>query len=345
VKIGLISSSVPLVNGGYRFIVDWLFDELMARGNLVEKIYLPFVEDPNEILAQMTTFRMIELESHFERVITFRPPAHIVSHSRKVVWFIHHIRGFYDLWETQYCGIPNNAVNRGLRAAIMQADGNALAEAYRLFTNSRVVAERIRTFNRLESNVLYPPIRQPERFRSGEYGEEIVSICRFEHHKRQHLLVEAMALTKTPVRLRLCGRTSNPGYIDELRHLAQRTGCSDKVIIDARWISEEEKVEHLETALASAYAPFDEDSYGYPTIEAAHARRCTVTTSDSGGVTEFVLEDETGLVVEPNPKAMADAFDRLWSDRAFARRLGDGALGQIPRLGISWDEVIERLLS
>src|SRR5690348_14125278 len=108
-KIGLISSAVPLVFGGGRFIVDWTLEKLRASGHEVEAVYLPFLEDPETILTQMSAFRLLELEGHFDRVITFRPPAHIVRHSCKVVWFIHHIRRFYDLWDTPYRGMPNNA--------------------------------------------------------------------------------------------------------------------------------------------------------------------------------------------------------------------------------------------
>jgi glycosyltransferase involved in cell wall biosynthesis len=344
-KVGLVSSAVPNINGGARFIVEWLLNELVDRGHQVEKIYLPSTDEPLDLFAQMTAFRMIELGCHFDLVVTFRPPAHVVRHPRKVVWFIHHIRAFYDLWGTSYCPVADDPSGRSLRAAVIHADTNALREAYRLFTNSRVVGERIRIFNGgLDSTILYPPVQRPQRFRSGEYSDEIVSVCRLVHHKRQHLLLEAMAHTKTSVRLRLCG-IGDEAHRSELRRLAEQSGASDRITIEDRWITEEEKVDRIENALASAYLPFDEDSYGYPTLEAAHAQRCTVTVTDSGGVLEFVIDDENGLVTEPDPQEIAAAFDRLWSDRALARRLGEAAKDQIAHLGISWDLVIEKLLS
>ncbi len=69
----------------------------------------------------------------------------------------------------------------------------------------RTVSDRLRQFNDIESEVLYPPLQDPERFRSDGYGDEIVCVSRIEHHKRQHLLIEALSHTKTPVKLRLCG--------------------------------------------------------------------------------------------------------------------------------------------
>lgn len=340
-KIGLISSAVPLVFGGGRFIVDWTLEKLRACGHEAEAVYLPFVDDPETILTQMNAFRLLQLEEHFDRVITFRPPAHVVRHSCKIVWFIHHIRTFYDLWDSPYRGVPDNAHYRAVRETLWRLDTTALGEADRVFSNSRVVADRLQRYNGIGATVLYPPVLRPETFVAGDYGDEVVSVCRMEHHKRQHLLIEAMRHVRSPVRLRLCGASLSPDYIGTLEQMA--SGLREKVVIEPRWISEEEKARTLATALASAYVPLDEDSYGYPTVEAAHAERCSVTVSDSGGVGEFVVDGETGLITEPNPRELAAAFDRLFEDRALARRLGVAARHRIDELGIGWNTVVTAL--
>jgi glycosyltransferase involved in cell wall biosynthesis len=344
-RIGLISSAVPLIFGGGRFIVEWLEEKLRDRGHLVETILIPTTDEPDYILEQMAAFRMMDLDPHFDRVITFRPPSHLVRHRRKVCWFIHHIRMFYDLWGTEYCGLPNNSQTRALRDSVRRADTAALSQAHRLFTNSRIVADRLQRFNNLEGEVLYPPVMSPELFRSEFYGDEIVCICRMESHKRQHLLVEAMRYVKTPVKLRLCGVASNPAYAEELDRIVARHKLAGRITIEHRWISEQEKADRLATSLAAAYIPFDEDSYGYPTLEAAHSRRCTVTLIDSGGVSEFIHNDYNGLVVQPLPEALAGAFDRLYDDRPAAQRMGKQAETTVDDLAINWDAVIARLLS
>jgi glycosyltransferase involved in cell wall biosynthesis len=345
VKIGLIATAVPLVQGGGRFIVDWLQEKLVERGHATEIVYIPYTDELEHILPQMASLRLMKLDDYFDRVITVRPPAHVVRHPRKVVWFIHHLRMFYDLWQTPYCPVRDDASGRALRSAIIAADNVALREAHKVFTNSRVVGDRLRHFNKLNSEILYPPILRPQMFRSGNYTDEIVSVCRMEHHKRQHLMVEAMAHTLTPVRLRLCGTSMDPVYGIGLRDTALRLGVADRVTIEVRWITEQEKADRLANALASAYLPFDEDSYGYPTIEAAHSQRCTVTVSDSGGVTEFVVDGVTGFVTEPHPAAVAEAFDRLYADRVLALRMGNAASERVAELGIDWDTVMTRLLA
>jgi glycosyltransferase involved in cell wall biosynthesis len=230
---------------------------------------------------------------------------------------------------------------RALRDAVKRIDEVGLSEAGLIFANSQVVADRLKCYNSIEAKVLFPPVQAPERFRCESYGEEIVSVCRIERHKRQHLLVEAMALTVTPVRLRLCGRTQDKDYLADLRLAAGP--AAGRLTIDACWISEEEKIERLAGALAHVYAPFDEDSYGYPTLEAAHASKATVTTTDSGGVTEFVINGVNGLVVPPTAQDLARAFDTLHTDRALARRLGEAARRHVAELGIDWRSVVAAL--
>ena len=69
------------------------------------------------------------------------------------------------------------------------------------------------------------------------------------------------------------------------------------------------------------YGPFDED-YGYVTLEGFAARRPVVTLTDAGGPLEFVTDGETGLVTPPEPQAIAHAFDRLFSNRPLAKKMG-----------------------
>ena len=342
-KIGLVSSCVPLIFGGGRNIVDWLHVKLQVYGQQSECIFIPNTDEPETILEQMTAFRLLSLDEHFDRVITFRPPAHCVRHARKVVWFIHHFRFFYDLWDSPYHDFPKTAPIRAIRAHVMRADTVALSEAHVVYTNSRTVSERLLSFNGIRSDVLYPPILAPERFTAGSYGDEIVCVSRMQPHKRQELLVDAMRFVRTGVRLRLCGVGSEE-YIRELRSRIEANGVHGKVMIEDRWISEDEKAERLSTALAATYVPFDEDSYGYPTIEAAHAKRCTVTVTDAGGVLEFVTSGETGLVTEPEPAHLAEAFDRLYRDRDLARVLGEAAHQRLNALGINWQTTVDKLL-
>src|SRR4051812_17042746 len=226
-KIALCSSFVPFVSGGYRNIVEWLEVALRDGGHQVERIYLPEVDTPGLLFRQMAAFRFVDLAAA-DRIICFRPQAHLIPHPHKVVWFIHHLRVFYDLWDNPYRGFPDDAKHRGIRDALRTADTAALHEAAMVFSNSRVVSERLRIYNGIDSELLYPPLLQPERFHFRSMNDEIVCICRFEHHKRQHLLVEALRHCRRPVRLRLCGLGSGSAYLETLDRLAHEGGVADR---------------------------------------------------------------------------------------------------------------------
>ena len=343
-KIALCSTSVPFVSGGYRNIVEWLEAMLQEAGHAVEKVYLPMVDSPETLFEQMAAFRYLDL-SMADRIICFRPQSHLIRHPHKILWFIHHIRAFYDLWgHSQYCPWPENNKYRGVRDALLQVDTAALKEAQKVFANSKVIANRLQHFNGIDSEVLYPPVFQPERFLWEESNDEIVCICRLEHHKRQHLLVEAMRYTRTPVKLRLCG-TGSQSYISLLTEKIAAWGLSDKIRFSPRWISEEDKVGHVNRCLAAAYMPLDEDSYGYPSVEASLAAKPVLTCADAGGVGELVQHGCNGFVAEPDPKAIAGMMDALYADRQVSRAMGHNAKERLDELGISWEHVLERLLA
>jgi len=343
-KIALCSSFVPFVNGGYRNIVEWLEASLLEAGHEVERIYLPEVDTPELLFKQMAAFRYVDL-SAADRIICFRPQSHLIPHPRKVVWFIHHLRPFYDLWDSPYRGFPDDAKHRGIRDALHATDTAALHEASAIFTNSRVVSDRLKQFNDIDSEPLYPPIFQPARFQFRSMNDEIVCICRLEHHKRQHLLIEALAHCRTPVRLRLCGVAGDPGYAEMLEGLVAQHGLADRVVVDHRWITEEEKADLIADCLAAAYIPVDEDSYGYPTLEAAHARKPVLTTLDAGGTLEFIVDQQSGLIAPPFPEAIAKCMDQFYADRGVTRAMGESARSRIDELRIGWPHVLERLLA
>ena len=344
-KIILCSSYVPFIHGGGRFIVEWLEQKLRERGHAVERFYLPFVDRPGDLFDQIFAFRLIDLSETCDRLIAFRSPAYVLPHPNKVLWFIHHIRAMYDLWESPYRFVPDSASGRAFRDTLVDVDTRTILEARRVFTNSRVVAERLSRFNGISATPLYPPLLAPERFRNDGCGDEIVVVCRVEQHKRQWLLVEAMRHVMTPVKLRLCGASMSHSHESEIRKAIDQYGLSGRITFENRWITEDEKVERLAPALAVAYLPVDEDSYGYSSLEAAHAQKAILTTTNSGGVLELVEHEANGLVVPPIPQAIAEAMDRLYRDRSATVRMGAANERRLSDLKIDWSTVVDALTS
>jgi glycosyltransferase involved in cell wall biosynthesis len=128
----------------------------------------------------------------------------------------------------------------------------------------------------------------------------------------------------------------------QLRDQILDLGLQERVSIEIG-VSDERLHELFLGACAVYNGPFDED-YGYVTLEGLAAERPVVTLTDSGGPLEFVTDGETGLVTEPEPRAIAEAFDRLFRDRDAARRMGREGKALIERVVPTWPEVVSRLL-
>lgn len=346
-RVIVATTFVPFVNGGANLLAEWLGKILEERGHQVEILRFPFSPRCEELLEQLLALRLIDVTQHGDRVIAIRPPAYLIKHPDKVVWFIHHHRGAYDLWSTPYQDLPSTPEGLRWRDSIRSGDNVALGEARHLYCNSKLMAARLAQYNQVQAEVLYPPLYRPERYRAGQYGDYLLYISRLTHHKRQWLALEALRCTQTPVRLVITGAAdpSSRAYVAELKFRMEKHGLTDRVTLIDRWISEEEKISLFADCLAAVYMPFNEDSYGYPSLEAHSAGKAVITTVDAGGPLELIQDGVNGIVTASEPGAIATAMDQLYADRALAKRMGEAGQQRITDLDITWDHVVEKLLS
>lgn len=344
-RIVVATTSVPFVSGGASIIVDWLERALVERGHEVDVFTLPFRAHPPTMTTQMVGLRSLDFSDRCDRLIAVRTPSHLVQHPRKSVWFLHHHRPAYDLWNSAP-DVPHDADGREFRRMLFASDEAALAES-NVFCNSDVIRRRLADYNGVDAEILYPPLDPAGGYAMEQAEDTIVYVSRLMDHKRQLLAVQALATTQTPVRLHLVGAfdATDDSYRRSVLETITRYDLQDRVTLSEGWVDEQTKRSIVARALAVAYFPFDEDSYGYPSLEAAAMGRPVVTTTDSGGVTELVEDEVNGLVVEPDAPALGAAFDRLWEDRALADKLGAGQAAKVAALKISWDHVTERLLA
>ncbi|HEV3079852.1 MAG TPA: glycosyltransferase family 4 protein [Gemmataceae bacterium] len=342
-KIVLATTIVPFIEGGGTSLVQWLAMKLEEYGHQVDVFKIPIHTQPQHLLEQMLALRLLGMRGYGDRLITIRTPSYLLEHPNKVLWFIHHFRPAYDLWGTPYHSFPASPEGAALRRSIIRADEQAFKSARAIFTNSKIVSGRLREHSQVDSEVLYPPLLKPERFRNAGYGDYIFYASRISSIKRQWLAIQAMDYVRSGVRLVLAGRPDVEPERERLQSALKACKNAERVTLIDRWISEEDKVRWYAGALGALYLPYLEDSYGYACLEACHAEKPVITCSDSGGPLELIENGRTGLVVEPDPRALAEAMDRLFDDRQRAARMGTRARERIRELGISWDHVIARL--
>jgi glycosyltransferase involved in cell wall biosynthesis len=338
-KIIIASTIVPFIEGGGSFIVDWLEQKLREYGHQIEVVKIPFSSYYKEILPQMTALRLYHLEDECDHLICIRTPSYLIPHPDKYLWFIHHHREVYDLWNTEFDSLPKDPETLAIREFIIRADNIAFSEAKMIYTISRNISNKLRKINNVDSTPLYYPVFNPEQFRCDCYGDYIYYASHICEQKRQFMAAEAMKYTKTGVKLLLTGISENQ-YARKIRQYIHDNSLEKKITFRDEWITEKQKINYFAECLAAVFIPFDEDGYGYVSLEAHHSRKAVITCTDSGGTGELIIDGKNGVIVEPDPQMLAESFDRLYMDKQATEKMGTCGFNRINELGINWDNVV-----
>ena len=346
-KVAIVSVQVPFMTGGAEILAASLQRELRVRGHEADIVTIPFKWYPPErIIDCMAMARLMDVTEvngqRIDKVVALKFPAYYVDHPDKVCWLLHQHRQAYELYNTPYGDLHHN--DEGVRVAteIRHWDRALLPLSRKLFTISNTVSERLRIYTQLDSEPLYHPPVNYEHYRCSESGDYILYAGRFDTIKRQHLLVEALSKTETPVRAVIIG-SHHGAYGQQVLKSVEALGLSDRVQC-LGMVDEEQKLELYAHALGVYNGVYQED-YGYVTLEAFFASKPVVTHPDSGGPLEFVRHMENGYVVSAEPVEIARAIDALYRNPSGAREMGDAGRKLLDRMEINWDNVVDRLIS
>jgi len=348
VRVAVLHPQTAFVRGGAETHAEALIRALRDAGHEADLVQIAGKwYPPSQLAHQMAVWRSFDItESNglvVDAVIGLKFPAYLAQHERKIVWLIHQHRTAYELWDHPvYADLKRQDDGAKVRDMVWEADRVALGEAKRVFTNAKNVRDRLWSSLRIPAEPLYHPSHVAEELLDGPsepLGDFLLFPSRMESLKRQHMVIEAMRHVSTDVRLVLVGRGPDEA---QLREQVERLGVGDRVTFEIG-VTDRRLLQLYRGALGVYFGPFDED-YGYVTIEGFAASRPVITLTDSGGPLEFVRDDETGLVRPPEPRAIAEAFDRLWSDRAGAERMGAAGHELVRAEVPGWPDIVARLL-
>ncbi len=225
--------------------------------------------------------------------------------------------------------------SRDVRERVQEIDRRGIAECHRRFAISENVSMRLRRFSGLDAQALYPPVPRTG-LRPQSYDPFILSVSRVDSAKRVDRLVEAWQHVRSDLKLVIAGDGPD---LAKLRARVQGLQLESRVEILGR-VGDDRLLDLFNRCRGVYYAPVDED-YGYAAVEALAAAKPVVTAADSGGVLEFVSDEQSGLVVSLEAHELAAAIDRL-SDESFARSLGSN--GPERTSDLTWDRVVDSLL-
>ncbi len=344
-NILICTTQVPFTTGGAESHVEGLRRAFLAGGYNAEVVALPFKWYPlAEIMRGALAWRLLDLSEAngkpIDMIVGMKFPAYLVAHARKVLWIMHQHRSAYNLMGTPFDDLSTFPEGARVREWIRHCDNRFIPEAKKVFANSKTVAARLKHYNHIESEPLYHPPPRAEQLRAGEQGDYIFYPSRLEPQKRQELLIEALAHTRTPVKCVFAGGARDMAHYETL---IKRHGLRDRVRLRG-FVAEEEIINLYANALGVCYLPFDED-YGYVTLEGMLSGKPVVVARDGGGATEFVEHEREGLIVEPQPRAIAEALDTLYLDRTRARQMGERGREKLRASNLSWENVVARLIS
>lgn len=348
-RVLIATVKVPFIYGGAEVLADNLLQALRAHGHEADIVAIPYKHYPPErILDHMLACRLFDLTEAFgnsiDRLIALKFPAYLIHHSNKVIWLLHQHRQAYDLWEHPQAGdlihAPNGHV---IRDAIRNADRALIPEAKAVYTLSANVSRRLLEGCAIASKPLYNPPSNPDAFYCSDSQDYLFYPSRINRSKRQSFVLEALARTRCPVNIMFSGAADNPQLQQECDDLIRQLRLDRRARFLGH-VTEQEKIRLYAESRGVVFTPMDED-YGYITLEAMLSGKPVITCSDAGGPLEFVVHQETGLIVDPTPDALAAAMDQVWTNRDRAANWGRSGRKRYEELQISWDHVVHSLLA
>jgi glycosyltransferase involved in cell wall biosynthesis/spore coat polysaccharide biosynthesis protein SpsF (cytidylyltransferase family) len=162
-------------------------------------------------------------------------------------------------------------------------------------------------------------------FRIPPNAKVVVMVARFDPQKRHDLLLKAARAAAESVEsfhLVLVGESfGNTKHHDAVREMANASGLGSQIT----WIPFVEDLRPLYVAADVLALCSDREPFGRCVAEAM-AMEVPVVATGSGGVPEFVSDQETGFLIQPgDAHQLASALIRILTNPGLARRLAHSA--------------------
>lgn len=248
--------------------------------------------------------------------------------------FRHEMRGSLDAIRVRDYGLPLKAQY----GAVVGVMGPAFTRMERFLLTQ---ADTVVTHYHSTEEILSSELRVPkEKFHRMTYYTEvfdrpapgpledklprplIATVCRQDPRKGINFLVHAMAILAARGVPAYCMVVGGGSMLERNRRLASRLGVADRLLFPG-FVGDVRAI--LEAADVFAFPAVEEGSGSLSVLEAMAAGAPMVVTRIDG-LPEDIEHEQSGLLVPSmDPVALADALQRLLTDRVTARRLGQGA--------------------
>jgi len=324
---------------------------LRAEGHVVELTRIPYAWGEREqVLGTMLSCRLLHLPS--DALIALEFPAWLLPHPNKILW----LTSGQWIPEGTARDVPGAAPpQQALREVCGHAAAALIPAAARVFTVSAATSHELRRYTELGVTPLYPPLPEADTFQWGQEGatpasplRETASDAALDYllvpvvggcASRIGLLLEAMAQSREPVRVRIAGRAADQS---RCQRAAARLGVSERV----EWLDDvaEGRLAALYASSRGVVCAHRGDAFPWVALRAMVAAKPVIACADAGAVVEMVQHERTGLLTAPAPAELAAAMDALWSGAERAAGWGDTGRAAVEALSLRWSTVAQRLL-
>jgi len=182
---------------------------------------------------------------------------------------------------------------------------------------SKEIKKRIKRDYHRESEIFYPGV-DPKKYKTGKYGNYILSVTRMVSAKRPMMIAESMKYVKNKnIKMMFVGEGP---FEEKIKKIAEK----QKNIIMKGLVSEEELINLYANCLGAIYIPINED-YGYVPIEAGVSGKATIGVNE-GGLKETIVDGKTGFLIDNiTPQKVAEKIDILANNKNLAIKMGKAA--------------------
>lgn len=343
-KIAVLLPLVPFVFGGAEKMADDLVFHLNKFGHQAKRYDTAHGSSrPRYLTKGLLNTSCIKLDD-VDLVIPLLPFNTNIDHPNVVPWLITQEKPLYTQYDNPYMGYGRfGAEGEAVRNLFIRNDSGTLRSLQRVYTISPRVKELIKEYNGIDVEVLVLPLEEDGTFFCREYGDFFLYHGRLHRQKRPHLAVDAMCYTKTNVKLLVAGTGEDPDYVKEIEETIKKHKLQDKVALCVGHFSDEQKVDWLSKCLGGFYLGENEDYWAIVTTEVMLSKKPVIAPLDTDATKYVVRDGITGLQPVGTPQAIAEAMDRLYLDKAAARRMGEAGEKLIREVSPSWKYVVETL--
>jgi glycosyltransferase involved in cell wall biosynthesis len=353
--------------------VDMNECNLLNRGiSIPEHIYYSNQEYFNYLLS-FEKFKELDLK-RYDCVVSTQPPSFCINHPKNLLLFYHHMKIYYDLFDiVMEVGLVDSELHRISAKYVRDIDSDYLTDMKYYAVGSEHIKKRIMKYNGVTKNLFnFSAGIDNEFFNYSGEKNFLYPVCigRHEFPKRTELFLQAMKyIDMEGIVIGAGGRTKALENLDlyltyvykyekkeidserlwknllfdalnintkKMSNVLKGKNIKSNIRFTGR-VDKKELLKHYANSLCVVCPAYEED-YGLTAIEAMAFGKPVIACSDGGGYVELVKNGETGFIVEPNGKAIANAIRYLIDNPEQLKEMSKNAFEESRKY--SWENAV-----